>query len=66
MRWPPKTEKYDALGMQIYEAIKKCGMSANQLAHEVGISLPYLTDIMQGNRPTSPRIPVIKEFLKIK
>ena len=64
MLYPPKIEKYDELGLKINDLLKELGMSRRQLSKEVGISCPYVTDILQGNRPTSPKIPIIFKFLK--
>jgi transcriptional regulator with XRE-family HTH domain len=66
MLFKSKTEKFSELGSQIYGALQEKGMSQYRLAKEIGISYPYLTDILQGNRPTSPKIPVILKFLGIK
>ena len=66
MLFKSKTEKFSELGTQIYGVLQAKGMSQYRLAKDIGISYPYLTDILQGNRSTSPKIPVILKFLDIK
>jgi transcriptional regulator with XRE-family HTH domain len=64
MKFQTKTEKFDETGRAIYNALQEKGISQYRLAKEIGISYPYLTDILQGNRPTSPAIKEIKKYLK--
>jgi len=62
----PKVETYSEIGKEISEKLDKLGMSRYALAKEIGISCPYLTDIMQGNRPNSLKIPLIFKVLDRK
>lgn len=62
--WPPKVEKYSSDGLQINELLSKNGFSRHQLATYFGISPSYMTDILQGNRPTSKYIPAMLYWLE--
>ena len=66
MLYKAKPEKYSDLGKLISDELDRRGATRMSLAREVGISFPYLTDIMQGHRPNSPQIPKILKFLNIK
>jgi len=58
----------DNLDIKIYVALKKRKMTKSELAKLVGISGPYLSDILKGRRDgekAQEHIKTIKEILSI-
>ena len=61
-----ETKKYTFFGKQVAKALIDKDMYNVDLAKEIGISVPYLTDILKGVRPAEKRKKQIADFLGLK
>lgn len=52
--------------IQVKTELIKQGKTLTELAHELGISVPYLSDIVRGNRKAEIHKERIRDILKIK
>lgn len=59
----PRRVKYTPFGKEVEKALIDRDMDKGELAKAVGISQPYLTDILKGNRDGVQRKKQIAEYL---
>jgi len=53
-------------GSDVFEELERKGITQRQLAQALGISAPYLNDILNGRREASLQKERIKAYLKEK
>lgn len=58
-----KTKQYTSFGKEVAKALIDKDMDNVDLAREMGISSPYLTDILKGVRPAKKRKEQIAKIL---
>lgn len=61
----PRRTKYTSFGKEVEKALIDKDMGKGDLAKEIGISQPYLTDILKGTRTGTEKKKQIAEKLGI-
>lgn len=61
----PRRVKYTPFGKEVEKALIDKDMDKGELAKAVGISQPYLTDILKGTRNGTERKIQIAEYLNL-
>lgn len=59
----PRRVKYTPFGKEVAKALIDKDMDKGELASAIGISQPYLTDILKGTRDAIQRKKQIAEYL---
>lgn len=61
----PKRVKYTPFGQEVEKALIDKNMAKGELAKVIGISQPYLTDILKGTRNGTERKIQIAKYLNL-
>lgn len=56
----------DNFGIEVRKTLLEKGLTLTYLAEKLGVSLPYVSDILKGNRKPEEKIQQIKQILKME